>query len=45
MVARGCKSPLSASRILFASKQSYWDKYTMHSETDGDLTFDVAVVR
>jgi hypothetical protein len=39
------KAPLSGSRLLFASTQSYWDKYTMHSETDGELTFDVAVVR
>jgi len=45
MVARGKKAPLSGSRLLFASTQSYWDKYTMHSETDGELTFDVAVVR
>jgi hypothetical protein len=37
MVARGSKAPLSGSRILFASKQRYWDKYTMHSETDGSL--------
>ena len=44
MVARGSKASLSGSRGLFASKQSYWDKYTMHSETDGALTFDVAVV-
>jgi hypothetical protein len=27
------------------SKQSYWDKYAMHSKTDGELTLDVAVVR
>jgi putative transposase len=45
MVARGKKAPLSGSRVLFASTQSYWDRYTMHSETDGTLTFDVAVVR
>lgn len=45
MVARGKKAPLSGSRVLFTSTQSYWDRYTMHSETDGALTFDVAVVR
>ena len=45
MVARGSKASLSGSRTLFASKQSYWDKYTMHSATDGEITFDVAVVR
>ena len=45
MVARGKKAPLSGSRVLFSSSQSYWDRYTMHSETDGALTFDVAVVR
>jgi putative transposase len=45
MVARGSKASLSGSRSLFASKQSYWDKYTMHSASDGELTFDVAVVR
>lgn len=45
MVARGKKAPLSGSRVLFTSTQSYWDRYTMHSETDGALSFDVAVVR
>ncbi len=45
MVARGKKAPLSGSRVLFTSTQSYWDRYTMHSETDGTFTFDVAVVR
>lgn len=45
MVARGSKASLSGSRGLFASSQSYWDQYTMHSDTDGTLTFDVAVVR
>ncbi len=45
MVARGKKAPLSGSRVLFSSTQSYWDRYTMHSQTDGTFTFDVAVVR
>lgn len=45
MVARGKKAPLSGSRVLFTSTQSYWARYTMHSETDGAFTFDVAVVR
>lgn len=45
MIARGKKEPPSGSRVLFAQKQSGWDRYTMNSETDGSLTFDVAVVR
>lgn len=45
MVARGKKDPPSGSRVLFASKYSRWTEYTMHSDTDGELTFEVAVVR
>ena len=42
MMARRKKEPPSGSRVLFAQKQSGWDRYTMKSETDGSLTFDVA---
>ena len=45
MIARGKKEPPSGSRVLFAGKHSGWDRYTMNSETDGSLSFDVALVR
>ncbi len=45
IVARGKKDPPSGSRVLFAHKKSGWHRYTMNSNTDGSLTFDVAVVR
>ena len=45
MVARGKKDPPSGSRVLFAQKKSGWTQYTMESDTDGKITFDVAVVR
>ncbi len=45
MVARGKKDPPSGSRVLFAHKKSSWTAYTMESDTDGQLTLEVAVVR
>lgn len=45
MVARGKKDPPSGSRVLFAQKKSSWTAYTMESDTDGQFTFEVAVVR
>lgn len=45
MVARGKKDPPSGSRVLFAHKKSSWTAYTMSSDTDGKITFEVAVVR
>lgn len=45
MMARGKKSPPSASRVLFASKYSHWSTYTMRSDREGELTFPVAIVR
>ncbi len=45
MVARGKKDPPSGSRVLFAQKKSSWTDYTMKSDTDGQFTFEVAVVR
>jgi putative transposase len=44
MMARGKKSPPSASRKLFEFNYSHWDTYTMNSDRDGEFTFPVAIV-
>ncbi len=45
MVARGKQDPPSGSRILFEARFSHWTDYTMSSDTDGEISLPVAVVR
>ena len=45
MMARGKKDPPSGSRVLFQHRYSQWTDYTMHSDTDGELHLQVAIVR
>jgi putative transposase len=45
MISRGKKSPPSECRKLFESKYSHWETYTMHSDSEGEFTFPVAIVR
>ncbi|MGB8698784.1 MAG: transposase [Thermosynechococcaceae cyanobacterium] len=45
LIARGKKSPPSECRKLFESKYSHWETYTMHSDSEGEFTFPVAIVR
>jgi putative transposase len=45
MIARGKQDPPSGSRVLFESNFSHWTDYTMSSDTDGEISLQVAVVR
>jgi putative transposase len=45
MIARGKQDPPSGSRVLFEANFSYWTDYTMSSDTDGQISLRVAVVR
>ena len=45
MVARGKQEPPSGSRVLFEAVVSHWTDYTMRSDTEGEISIRVAVVR